>query len=209
MASLKTHHIIVLVIAALLAAVVGFWTGSLDKEQSVLISGTDMRSAPRALPPFELTDHNGKNLDNARLKGHWTLFFFGYTHCPDICPTTMAMLKETMANYTAQGGNTTDWQVIFVSVDPERDTPEQLASYVTYFNKDFLGATGKPEQIAVLTRSLGILYMKVENPDNPENYLVDHSASIIAVDPQGREAAVLSAPHQPVNLAHDMLVLAQ
>lgn len=207
MASLKIHHIIVLLVAALLAAVVGFWTGSLDKERAVLIGGTDMRSAPRALPAFTLTDHNGQTLNNDRLKGLWTLFFFGYTHCPDICPTTMSMLKETMATYTAQGGDTADWQVIFVSVDPERDTPEQLASYVTYFNKDFLGATGKPEEIAVLTRSLGILYMKVDNPNNPENYLVDHSASIIAIDPQGREAAVLNAPHQPVNLAHDMLVL--
>lgn len=209
MASLKTHHIIVLVAAALLAAVVGFWTGSVEKAEPELIGGTDMRSAPRALPDFTLTDHNGKTLDNARLRGHWTLMFFGYTHCPDICPTTLNMLKQAMATYIEKGGNPADWQVVFVSVDPERDSPEQLAGYVTYFNKDFLGATGDPEQIARLTRSLGILYLKVENPDNPENYLVDHSASIIVVDPQGREAAVLNAPHQPANLALDMLNLAQ
>jgi protein SCO1/2 len=209
MASLKTHHIIVLVAAALLAAVVGFWTGSVEKAEPELLSGTDMRSAPRALPDFILTDHNGKTFDNARLKGHWTLMFFGYTHCPDICPTTLTMLKQTMAIYLEKGGKPSDWQVVFVSVDPERDSPKQLAGYVTYFNKDFLGVTGDPEQIALLTRSLGILYVKEDNPDNPENYLVDHSASIIVVDPEGREAAVLNPPHKPVNIVHDMLRLAR
>ncbi|RMG58242.1 MAG: SCO family protein [Gammaproteobacteria bacterium] len=205
---MKRHHLALLALAGVIALVLGFWAGQLNHDEPPLEHGTDMRSAPRALPDFRLQDHNGQPFTPERLQGHWNLLFFGYTHCPDVCPTTLAMLRQAMQAYRELGGNPDDWQVVFVSVDPQRDTLERLREYVRYFDPAFLGVTGDPEQLQRLALGVGVVYGRVENPKDPDNYLVDHSASIIAIDPQGREAAVFSPPHVPQALARDMLILA-
>lgn len=171
-----------------------------------LQSGTSLLAHARPMPAFALVDHNGDPFDNDRLKGKWTFLFFGYTHCPDICPTTLSTLNQVtqLLENDDAGENT---QVVFVSVDPDRDSPENLAGYVVYFNPDFVGVTGEAQALAQLTSSLGILHAKVEDPSNPDNYLVDHSGSILLAGPAGELAAVFSAPHDPAALATDLRTL--
>lgn len=155
---------------------------------------------PRALVDFSLTDHRAQPFNRERLIGHWTLAFFGYTHCPDVCPNTMAVLNLVTRQLAGSPGGMEQVQVVFISVDPERDTLEQLASYVPYFNEDFIGATGSPEELLALARQVGVLYMRTPG-NTPENYLVDHSASIMLLDPQGRWHAIFPAPHDPAAVA--------
>ncbi|MEE8343094.1 MAG: SCO family protein [Gammaproteobacteria bacterium] len=158
---------------------------------------------PLLLPSFQLVDQHGAEFTRASLRKHWSLLFFGYTHCPDVCPTTMFTLQKTarqLHNTQLFGGAV---QFVLVSVDPERDTPEHLARFVSYFNKDFIGITGAPQAIDDLTRQLGIMYARPEAPSS-DNYLVDHSASILLVDPQARFYAVFSPPHLAGNLASDL-----
>ena len=207
MGSIKSHHYLLLAIAAALAIALGFWTGSVNKNEQHAHTAPSVLSVPDRLPEFSLTDHNQQPFNNQRLQGHWTLLFFGYTYCPDICPTTLYMLKLAMESYKASVGDTEKWQVVFVSVDPGRDNPDQLGNYVKYFNPDFLGATGSEDDIKRLADSLNIVYARVENPNSPENYLVDHSASIIAIDPNGNPARVFNPPHQPDEFAAGMLKL--
>lgn len=172
-----------------------------------LESGTSLLGHARALPPFELVDHEGRTFGNDRLQGKWTFLFFGYTHCPDICPTTLATLAQVADRLESQDLYE-DTRFVFVSVDPDRDSPGNLAGYVVYFNPDFIGVTGDEEALSALTSSLGILYAKVEDPENPDNYLVDHSGSILLAGPAGELAAVFSAPHDPDLLAGDLRTLA-
>ncbi|PVV14287.1 MAG: hypothetical protein B6D77_03425 [gamma proteobacterium symbiont of Ctena orbiculata] len=160
----------------------------------------------RPLKPFSLTTHKGTSFDNQSLLGHWTFMSFGYTYCPDICPTTMALFSEMHNKIQTQAG-TEPYQVTFVSVDPERDSLERLSEYVTYFDPSFVGATGPEESLQELTKPLGILYKRVETEDSAMGYVMDHSASIILVDPQGQFHAYFSPPHDAEKMAHDFIAL--
>ena len=149
---------------------------------------------PKLLAPFTLIDQRGDRFDLESLKGKWSFVFFGYTHCPDICPITLAVFDSVhndLVQHTSSSGNV---QFIFVSVDPERDTPEQLGNYVNYFNAAFLGLSGDEQALSGLTRQLGILYLRTE-VDESQNYLVDHTASVFLIDPLGRLVAIFSPPH--------------
>ena len=157
----------------------------------------------RALPDFELVDHNRKPLTRAELDGQWSLMFFGYTHCPDICPASL----QTMADMVGaiEDRDVRDALLVyFVSVDPERDHPELLSSYVTYFNPAFTGATAPMERLRVLTGSLGIAHeFRNKTEDNPV-YDVDHSAAIVLINPRAEFAGLFGAPHDPLQIARDM-----
>lgn len=153
----------------------------------------------RPLPAFALHRAEG-TLSNADLAGRWTLLSFGYTFCPDICPTTLATLGEVKAQLAARGLPAP--QVLFVSVDPARDTPARLAEFVRFFDADFVGATGSNAELATLVRHLGVQYLRHEGPD-PQHYVVDHSAVIYLIDPQGRLKATFSWPHEPAAMAAD------
>lgn len=153
---------------------------------------------------FQLVDHNSQPFDNSRLEGQWTFLFFGYTFCPDVCPTTLA----TMANIEAKLAEAvpqTPVQNLFVSVDPARDTPARLAQYVPYFSSEFIGATANEQELTKLTRDLGILYRAHEGEAGAGNYLVDHSSAVLLINPQGRLQAVFSVPHEPQAMAQDFL----
>jgi protein SCO1/2 len=151
------------------------------------------------LPAFSLRRANG-TLSNADLIGHWSLIDFGYTYCPDICPTTLATLKEVKARLVATGAATP--QVIFVSVDPARDTPARLADYMRFFDPAFLGATGDDAALAPLTKHLGVQYERHDGHNEP-HYVVDHSAVIYLIDPQGRLKATFSWPHDAGQIVDD------
>lgn len=131
---------------------------------------------------FELIDHDGKLRHLTDFRGKAVVMFFGFTHCPDICPTTLAEFNVAL---TKLGESASDVQVLFVTVDPERDTREVLRGYVTAFNPAFLGLTGSPEQIAKVAREFRIIYQKVEGA-REGSYSVDHSAGTYIFDAQGR-----------------------
>ncbi|MBI1731443.1 MAG: SCO family protein [Gammaproteobacteria bacterium] len=149
---------------------------------------------PRALAAFSAIDHDGGPFTEEKLKGRWSLLFFGFTHCPDICPITLSVLAQARKGLgNATGG--APLQVIFVTVDPERDQPPQLKEYVRYFDPEFIGLGGTPEQIRGLTSQLGVAVMR--NPGTPDGaYTVDHSAAVFVIDPGARFVGVLSAPHE-------------
>lgn len=142
-----------------------------------------LQAYPNARPvvPFTLTDHNGNAFTEAHLKGQWNLIFLGYTYCPDICPTTLAELRRIYPTITENE----KVNVIFVSVDPKRDTTPQLKTYVEYFNPAFIGATAEHKVLFPFTRSLGMMY-SIPMPDNDAtDYLVNHSGSVMVVNPDG------------------------
>ncbi len=154
---------------------------------------------PKVLRDFRLQDTHGRPFTPASLKDHWSFLFFGYTHCPDVCPTTMALLAQ-VDRLLQQDDGPDNRQFVFVSVDPERDGPKTLQDYVSYFNPAFIGATADEEQLSVLTRQLGILHLKVPQADG-KDYLVDHSTAILLVDPELRVVGIFSSPHEARDIA--------
>ena len=162
---------------------------------------------PRALPEFELARSNGAKLTHADWTGRWTVAFFGYTNCPDVCPTTLSTFAQAWKKLDPAVREQLRFD--FISVDPARDTPEQLARYVAYFNKDFVAATGSDEALMPLTRALGLVYSRqAPSADNP-NYAVDHSASAVIIDPDGHEVGLLRPPFDAAKIAADLDVLAR
>ncbi|GAC37083.1 SCO family protein [Paraglaciecola psychrophila] len=138
----------------------------------------------RALPDFQLVDHNNQSFTPENLIGHWSLVFVGYTYCPDICPTTLAELKSI---YPELQKIPTDFpiQVVLMSVDPKRDTPKRLNEYIHFFHPDFIAVSGEHVQLFPLVRAMGMMYSMSESTDNP-NYLVDHSSSVVVVNPKAQ-----------------------
>jgi protein SCO1/2 len=131
---------------------------------------------------LKLADHNGKPRTLDDFKGKVVALFFGFTHCPDVCPTTLATLREVKEKLGPDGDKL---QVVFVTVDPERDTPELLAKYVTAFDPAFIGLSGSPEAIAQTAKAFKVYYQKVPGK-TPDTYTMDHTASTYVYDPQGR-----------------------
>ena len=166
-----------------------------------LASGTAL-ATPRGIGAFRLTDQQGREFTPEALRGGWSLVFAGFTHCPDACPTTLAMLDAMDERLRADGGAV---QVVFLSVDPERDTAGRLAEYVGHFNPRFVAVTGARAEIDALCRDLGIAY--VRNPGAGADYTVDHSAALVLIDPRARVAGYFSPPHDPTALAADLAAL--
>lgn len=156
------------------------------------------------LKDFTLVDHNERNFKNINLKNKWSFVFFGYTHCPDICPTTLVSLKhiyKALEKHPEVAANT---QVIFVSVDPERDNAKDLGKYVKYFNKDFIALTGSIENINYFAKQFSAAYFK-EKPTAPGEYLVSHASSIFLVNPKTNIVASFSPPHSAATITAQYL----
>jgi protein SCO1 len=130
---------------------------------------------------FRMTDHNGKARTMADFNGKAVAVFFGFTHCPDVCPTTLSEMKRVMEKL---GPDSARLQVLFVTVDPKRDTPELLAKYVPSFNASFLGLYGDDDATAKIARDFKIIY-RIQPGKTPDSYSVDHSAGMLVFDPQG------------------------
>ena len=197
-----------LILIAAVAVALGLWLGSrafLPAAQPALAVAV-LYPSPRELPDFTLVRADGSPLTHADWKGRWTVAFFGYTNCPDVCPTTLATFKSAAAKLAADGvGERVRFD--FISVDPARDTPEQLAKYVGYFSKDFVAATGSDEELTKLTHALGLIYSREPNPNG--GYDVDHSASAIIVDPKGNEVGLFRPPFDAKAIAADLESLAK
>jgi len=147
----------------------------------------------RSIKEFKLTNHFGEEVGLDDLKGNWSLLFFGFTYCPDICPTTMGVLNRAVNNMKKKP------QVIMVSVDYDRDTPELLAQYVPNFNPDFVGYTGEFDELVSFATQLNAAFAKVPGRE-PGTYTMDHSASIVVINPNGRFQGFIKSPPQAVNI---------
>ncbi len=194
---------------ALLAVTVGYFfiLPLLQPANTHGIKG--MLSKPQVIKPFDLTLHNTQafNLDSFRDK--WTMLFFGYTYCPDICPMALSVLRgiklDLDQKYPQQAENT---QFIFVSVDGKRDTPHQLSQYVTYFHPEFIGATGEEKEVNMLTRQLNIVYMKMPEQEDG-NYIINHSSTILLISPNAELVGRFATPHDITDIVQRYIKMRQ
>ena len=167
--------------------------------QPVQLYGTDISGADFG-HALNLTDHTGKPRQLEDFKGKVVALFFGYTHCPDVCPTTMADLASAVK---LLGQRSDEVQVLFVTLDPERDTQQVLAQFVPSFDRRFLGLYGTPEQTAETARNFKIFYAK-QAEAGKSGYSIDHSAGIYAFDKSGKIRIYLKFGQKPAEIAHDL-----
>lgn len=155
----------------------------------------------KTLPDFSFEMAEQQTFSNANLMGRWTLFFIGYTSCPDICPTTLADLDRIYPRLSAFPYN--NIQIVFVSVDPNRDKANNLAEYVNYFNPNFIGTTSTHKQLFPFALDLGLVYSIVDEGESVgAYYMVDHSASLVLVNPKGQHLATFKAIKNEYGIAH-------
>jgi protein SCO1 len=174
------------------------------QQQSQSFNSVDITGANYA-HDFSLTDHNGNKRTLADFRGKVVLVFFGYTQCPDVCPTTMA----DMAQVKTKLGNAGDkLQVVFISVDPERDTQALLAQYVPSFDRSFIGLYGTPDEIARTAKEFKVIYQKVPGK-TPTSYSIDHSAGSYLFDPQGKVRLFVKHSQSVDSIAEDVKRLLQ
>lgn len=159
----------------------------------------------KVVADFELYDETGRKFTLADFKGHWSVLFFGFTSCPDICPNTLYQLQQVRAKLAEDLPETKLPRFFLVSVDPGRDSPGKLAEYLAFFDPEFKGISGADPQLRALTMQLGIAYHVAEHGEADEDYAVDHSASLVLLDQQARLYGVLPAPHQVESISHDLL----
>ncbi|GAB3751809.1 SCO family protein [Lysobacter olei] len=164
----------------------------------------------RELPPFSLRQSDGTPLVPGELKGHWTLVFLGFTHCPDVCPTTLAALAGAQKRWETLPENQRP-RVLFVSVDPERDSPDRIGEYAHAFHRDTLAATADIPALEAFTKSLSLVFAKVPAPEGvpADQYTMDHSATLAVLDPQGRMSGVVQPPLDAKAIAADFTLLTQ
>ena len=191
-----------LILAALCAALAGFYLArQLDRPGAQLASGTWLPAA-RAIPDFTLLDAEGRTFTRRDLEGTPSLVFFGFTHCPDVCPTTLVKLVQARKQAALPGG----LRVVFVSVDPQRDTPPVIGQYVRAFDPQFIGLTGDPSSLAELARRFGVAVSRVELPGG--DYTMDHSAVIFLLDADARLVGLFTPPFNAAALAQDLRAVA-
>jgi len=160
-----------------------------------------------AIANYELTDHDGNVFTPDSIRGAWTFWFFGFTHCPDICPITMGTLTASVNNLKSKYNIEDEIKIIFVSVDPERDNIEALKTYVTAFSEHAVGVTAPDEQLAPFLKNMGIIAVKQDNDGQLANYLVDHSSSIFLIAPDTGISAYFGTPHEVDNIVQDFLTI--
>lgn len=195
-----------LFVAAAVAAALGLWLGQrfFAAPAPPPLENAVLYPTPRPIPEFHLTQANGQPLTLADWRGHWTVVYFGYTSCPDVCPTTLTAFKQVWKDLAAHG-LTGKVRFDFISVDPQRDTPDVLHKYVSYFDPDFIAATGVDDQLTPLTRALGLMYAR--NTGANGAIAVEHSGAAVIVDPQGREAGILRPPFVARAIADDLATI--
>ncbi|WP_101758701.1 SCO family protein [Oceanicoccus sp. KOV_DT_Chl] len=160
-------------------------------DEELKAKGTFIFDNPRSFKEFSLVDYQNKPFTPEAFQGKWSLVFFGFTYCPDVCPTTLALLNHFYAGQL-EGDYADDLQVILVSVDPGRDTPEKLYDYVQFFNKDFIGVTGEFLDLHRFATQLNIPFSKV--PGGGENYTVEHGGNIAIINPNGHYVGFFRTP---------------
>ncbi len=194
------RNTIVVVIIFMIAVVCGFiWRMGqpvIMSKEELLVNGAVLLSTPRKFSDFELLDHNGDSFTLKNLNDQWSILFFAFTNCPDICPTTLSTLSNMYGKLDIEEQK--DLQVIMVSLDVERDTVDKLAGYVPFFHHDFVGVTGNPHFVRRLTAELNIAYSREEL--GIDDYTIDHSTQLLLINPNGHYHAFFKAPHSEIAL---------
>jgi protein SCO1/2 len=195
-----------LILLAAVAAGTGLWLSQhyFAAPPAPRLQNAVLYPAPRAIPEFHLTQSNGQPHGAQDWRGHWNVIYFGYTSCPDVCPTTLAVFKQA---WKELGVVKEHVRFEFISVDPQRDTPGQLGKYVAFFSPDFVAATGSDEELTRLTRALGLLYSRTTDANGTVQ--VDHSGSAVIVDPQARLVGMFRPPFTAAALVSDLTALAR
>lgn len=188
----KTVFILVALVMLIMGLTVNkVLTGRSEGNPAELIdAGIILLPQSRAVPAVQMTDEKGQTVALDELKGKWSLLFFGYTYCPDICPTTLAQLRQVKSELPREAVDRL--QVVLVSVDPDRDTPEQLRQYLGYFDKDFRGLTGSVDDIQKLANGVSIPFIPADT--SKPGYTVDHSGNLAILGPDGRQRGFIRAP---------------
>lgn len=199
--------------SALLAVLFGVWSQNMvsheeRKEETLPLNKITLLPQAQSLQPFKLISSAGQTFTNENLKGHYSLVFFGFTHCPGLCPTTLSILNQ-VNQQLAHDQHLVKPEVLFVSVDPERDSDVIIKKYLAKFNKEFIGLTGKAEAVSSLAKELGVLYMKVapDHPANKKDYMIDHTGAVMLIDPNGKFAGIFTTPHEVNAMANDLRIL--
>jgi protein SCO1/2 len=207
---------LLLFVIAVLAAAGGLWVAqglfgshaaTTGASPLPAVSSITLLPSPRVLPAFSLQQSDGTAITGDELHGHWTLIFIGFTHCPDVCPTTLAQLNTAQKQWAAFPASIRP-RVLFVSADPDRDTPKIVGAYAHAFNADSLAATAPVPELEAFARALSLVFMKVPGPSGrADDYSIDHSASMVLLDPQARMAGVIVPPFDPKAIAADLAAL--
>ncbi len=201
---------LILAIAAAISLLGGYYLGNMASGKNAEFRTATILPEAKVLKDFNLIDFDEQPFTLEKLKGHWSLIFFGYTNCPDICPTALTSMVEVNKALDKAPQVKKQIQTIFVSVDPKRDTPAHLKEYVSFFSPDFYAATGSDEELKHLTKQLALNF-QLQKPDEKGNYLVDHSAWLVVIDPDARLHAVISGAHypNPKAIADDIILMAE
>ncbi|HLD68608.1 MAG TPA: SCO family protein [Pseudomonas sp.] len=196
-------HITVFVLLGIVALVLGLTVHKVLNSQgqgdptALLDAGIVLLPKSRELPELSLVDQDGQPVAVNQLKGQWSLLFFGYTFCPDICPTTLAQLRQLKTQLPPE--TQAQLRMILVSVDPHRDTPQQLKQYLSYFDAGFQGLTGEEALIQKLANGVSIPFIPADT--SKENYTVDHSGNLVLIGPDGTQRGFIRAPINNEKLA--------
>ena len=185
-------NVAALVLLVGLASVAGWFaavrfTGGEAPEHAVVLP------AARPLPEFSLLDQDGNTFTQADFSGQWSILFFGFTHCPDVCPATLQIMAAARDQLQAQALDTP--RLVLISVDPDRDTVEVMQRYTGHFGDDVLGLTGELDELQKLTRALGIYFEIDDQSADTANYNVSHSAHVLVLNADGDYVGLFSAPH--------------
>lgn len=198
---MSAKNVILFIVIGAISLVAGLWLSQqllMNNNDNKVPKNLDATVLPNARPliDFSLRDHNSEEFTPAQLKGHWSFLFFGFTNCPDVCPTTLKVMQSVWKTLPTKSGDLGHPKLYFVSVDPERDSSATLKQYVQFFNPEFIGVSGKLNELDKLVNQIGILYGYDEKDSKDDKeYIVNHSSQLILVDPKGRMRAVISPPH--------------
>ena len=196
---LKTTLVILAVIALFLSLFVyKISQPRILSDQEMSANGAMILQTPREFMDFELLDKNGQPFTKEQFEGKWTLLFPGFTYCPDICPITMAMLAKTYDQMDEKPKE--NLQVVLMSVDPNRDTPERLKQYVEYFNPDFQAITGDISTLLNLGVQLNIAFSVINPETAGDNYLIEHSGNVVLINPNGHYHGYFKPPFEASRL---------
>jgi protein SCO1/2 len=200
--------VVALIVLVAIAAILGMLKFARENKNYGFQPGIHDTLFPnaRTIQPFSLRGGDGSTFTEHSLKGHWSVVFFGYTHCPDICPTTMGIMNKVWQQLTPAAQSKI--QMVFVSIDPERDSPEAIEKYATYFNPHFQAVTGNETQLKQFSQQVGVAYFKVESENIEggvnENYIINHTGSLMLFNPLGQYAGVISPPLSVEKISHEL-----
>lgn len=198
----------IMILIIISAGIAGFIASNryFDKVTDVNYKSLLIYPQAKAFSGFKLTNQNNKTITIDDFANHWTLMFFGFTSCPDVCPTTLTELQKVYKKLKLHIPNKMP-QLLFVSVDPDRDTPEVLKNYIDFFNPEFNAATTDVSNLMALTTQIGVAYHVEDHENTKVNYSVDHTAAIFVVNPEKQLYGIFPTPHKESDITADLLQL--